>query len=538
MNKRVLVVLWLTSCVLPCLAAASKACEPCHAAIYGTYQGTGMAQSSGQAGAGTFKESFEHGEFKSPKGAVDYRVGKETSGISFEFRQGDIQGRRQLDYFVGSGAVGRSYITAIGGFLFQAPVSYYSSTRSWGLSPGYERAEEVNLMREVEPGCLNCHATGVQPIEGTSNRYGERPFSEPGVGCERCHGAGDEHIARMKSGKRFNSSGIVNPAKLELERRDSVCAQCHLPGAVVIAKADKRSPYRPGDRLDDSVVVYIWEGATREVTVNGHFEQLARSACWRASAGKLWCGTCHDPHSVVLEEDKPAFYRSRCNTCHASRSCSAPLEFRTKAQDNCIGCHMVRTPATTVQHAAYTDHSIGRFPQPSTPLKIPSDAVLVPFPGFHSTDRELGLAYATVAINDNNRDWGMRAFELLRKASIDSPHDLKLSSQLAQLYDRMGREDRACELYAQIVASDPRQNAAAVNLGTCLAKQGKIEESIRLWKSAFERAPTLESAWLNLAVAQHRSGDVEAAKATLKKGLRFNPVSRPARQLLREMEAR
>ncbi len=408
---------------------------------------TGMAASSGQAGAGLFRESFEHNEFTSPGGGAQYRVSSGANSISYEFREGDIQGRRRLDYFLGSGAAGRSYLTAIEGFLFQSPVSYYSSLAKWNLSPGYERTEEVNLVREAEPGCLNCHATGVQAIAGTSNRYAQPPFLEAGIGCERCHGPGEEHIARMKSGSRKGGAGIVNPAKLDTQSRDSVCAQCHLPGAVEIARSGKRDVYRPGNRLNDSVVVYVWENAKHETTVNGHFEQLARSACWKASAGKLWCGTCHDPHSTVAEAEKPAYYRDRCLTCHTSKSCTAPLAARSKAQDNCIGCHMVRTPAITVQHAAFTDHSIRRQLQPSASPGTPADAVLVPFSGFQSGDRELGLAYATVAISGNNRIWGMRAFELLRRANVEDRDDGKLSSKLAQLYDRMGKEEEACALY-------------------------------------------------------------------------------------------
>ncbi|MEO8130279.1 MAG: multiheme c-type cytochrome, partial [Bryobacteraceae bacterium] len=448
-------------------------------------------------------------------------------GLFFDFRQGDVHGQRQLDYFIGSGIVGRSYLTSIDGFLFQAPVSYYSAAARWGLSPGFERSEEINLMREAEPGCLNCHTSEVQPTPGTSNGYKSPPFLHDGVTCERCHGAAPEHMT--------GGSGIVNPAKLDAARRDSICAQCHLPGAVEIARSGKQRAYRPGDRLSDSVVVFVVEGASRATTVNGHFEQLAQSACWRSSAGKLWCGTCHDPHRTIAEVDKASFYRSRCQTCHQQAACKASRQARLKEHDNCITCHMPRTPAVTVQHAAFTNHSIPRRPQtPDEPQ--PSASLLAPFPGFASTGRELGLAYATVAIRDNDRAWGMRAFDLLREANANAPDDIKVSSRLAQLYDRMGQEQTACGFYGRIVAADATQNAAAVNLGICLAKDGNLEESIRLWKGALQRSPALESARVNLAVAQYRKGDAAAARASLREGLKFNPVSTKILQLLREME--
>ena len=87
---------------------------------------------------------------------------------------------------------------------------------------------------------------------------------------------------------------------------------------------------------------------------------------------------------------------------------------------------MPSAPAATVQHAAFTDHSIPR--RPRKPEVPPAEASLAPFPGSAATNRELGLGYATLALQDNNRVWGARAFELLRNET-----DAKSLDQLAQL---------------------------------------------------------------------------------------------------------
>src|SRR6266849_6141285 len=104
---RGLAVVWLAA---PALAGDSEKCAPCHAKIYRGYQATGMAQSSGRPGIGTFTERFDRAEFTSPAGAAQYRVSRQSAVISFDFSEGEIKGRRTLDYFVGSGAVGRSYL--------------------------------------------------------------------------------------------------------------------------------------------------------------------------------------------------------------------------------------------------------------------------------------------------------------------------------------------------------------------------------------------------------------------------------------------
>jgi hypothetical protein len=495
-----------------------------------------MARSIGASDTGAFRENLEHANFVSPGGSAQYRVSRDANGLLLDFSQGNIEGRRRLDYYIGSGAIGRSYLSAIDGFLFQAPVSYYSSTTRWGLAPGpdYQGSENVNLIRAVEPGCLNCHASRVQPVAGTVNGYARQPFLEGGISCERCHGPGEEHVARMKSGKRTGGLGIVNPSKLDAARRDSVCAQCHLVGVVQIAKNGTEGAFHPGELLSDFVAVFVWSGVSGEMTVNGHDEQLGWSLCRRASKGKLWCGTCHDPHRVPAQSDKAAFYRNRCLTCHTDSSCAATRQARAQAQDNCITCHMPSAPVRAEKFIAFTDHSIARTPRVDAGTTVAADRVLVPFGDAPAGNREFGLAYAKIGLLENNNVWGMRAFELLKKVNAEHPEDVKVASELAQLYDRMGDEEKACNIFARIVASDKTDIRAALTLGVCLAKEGKIQESIRLWQGVLARDPALESARFNLAVAQFREGDAAAARTTLNEGLKFNPASRRAREFLSE----
>ena len=92
---------------------------------------------------------------------------------------------------------------------------------------------------------------------------------------------------------------MVNPAKLAAERRDSVCAQCHLSGEVRVMRPGAAwDSYRAGDRLADSMTVFVRAGVSPGMRVTSHFEKLAQSACKRASGDRLWCGSCHDPHAV------------------------------------------------------------------------------------------------------------------------------------------------------------------------------------------------------------------------------------------------
>src|SRR5258708_8020913 len=231
-------------------AVGSQVCSGCHAGIYRKYMATGMARSSGRLGTGEFTERFTAASFEDAGAA--YRVTKTKDAYRMEFARpsADLKGERDLRWFIGSGRVGRSYVFSVDGFLFQAPVSYYSSVERWNLSPGYSGKPYVDLAKPIEEPCFACHTTRPRLIDQTQNRYPDPPFLENGVACERCHGDGKRHVDALRSVNPTAPSEIANPAKLDPARRDRICQQCHLTGAARVDRS-VRSIYssRPGDLL-------------------------------------------------------------------------------------------------------------------------------------------------------------------------------------------------------------------------------------------------------------------------------------------------
>ncbi len=522
-------------------ATDSKVCAKCHANIYRAYEATPMSETSGVVDPATAPTS-KRTQFTDSGTGTRFRVARRENATSIHFARGDAEGERQLDYFIGAGLLGRSYASVLDGFLLQSPISYYASTGDWDLSPGFEDSDRLTLTRPVEPACLNCHASGLRAIAGSVNGYANPAFSEAGVSCERCHGPGETHVAKMTAGDTRRGSGIVNPAKLNPAERDSVCEQCHLVGVIRVSRSGA-SKYEPGNRLFDSTSAFLWSTGAHDLTSNSHFEQLVRSACWKESDGKLWCGSCHAVHTVTAKSDRTAFFRRRCLTCHtvSARECSAPADQRRAAHDDCIACHMPSKPINTVAHSVQVDHTISRThrePAPSPQTSATEDGTLVPFPGSSAGDRELGLAYASEALPKNNRALGIKAFQLLKKAADAHPEDSSLAVQLAQLYDRMGQEQQACDLFARAVKQGVSGTGALVNLGTCQAKNGDVEGAMKLWSQALQRNPALEAASLNLAIAQSQLGQTESARTTLQTALRYDPFSQRVRQLLQSLAAR
>lgn len=484
----------------------SKSCAGCHTDIFRTYQQTGMARSSG-----VVAQIDDEGEFAHKPSGVRFRMYRDRDNVFFDFDLPGVRGRRRLEYFIGSGAVGRSYLYSIDGFLYEAPVSWYSNRAAWGPSPGYESHRHLYLTRAVVPGCLQCHASRLQPTSGTQNGYGSPPFLEDGVSCERCHGSGDAHVrGRAK---------MVNPAILAPDRRDSICAQCHLSGETRVVRAGRRGSFRPGDRLSEYEITFVWSSDNVAMKVRSHFEKFAQSECKKASGDRFWCGTCHDPHRAPADAEKTAYYRGICLQCHEPGHCNRGLD--------CAGCHMPKNPVRDVDHVVYTNHAIRK---PGTrAAAVKGERKLVPFGGAWAEDREFGLAYAAIPGFEG------RAIKYLERAPQD---DAQVLAQLAFLYDSMGREGKAIPLYEKALEIDPVQVVAAVNLGSAFMRRGQAAAAMRLWRDALQRNPGLETARLNLAVAQFRTGDVQSAEASLMKLLELNPGATIPRRLLSQMQSR
>jgi predicted CXXCH cytochrome family protein len=505
----------------------NKACAGCHAAIYRSYIQTPMAQSSGKVGAGDVKETFDRSEFRDNRGAFSYKVAPD---YRFEFTQQSatqpIVGSRALEYFIGSGSAARTFLIDDGGFLFESPVTFYRQSASWKASPGFESVDYPYLTRPVVPGCLQCHASGIQANGGTLNGYAT-PFLENGVACERCHGPGSDHVSM--------GAPMVNPAKLAPAARDSICAQCHLSGEVRVAKPGKEGKaLTPGGLLKEDLTVFVRSGSPSDLRVTSHVENLAQSMCQRASGDKLWCGTCHDPHKPPEPAAKAAYYRAKCLTCHKTQDCRATQVARQANGDNCTACHMQRGPTSDIQHVVFTDHSIRRKPV-SSGAGPSADSELEPYPSYKASTRDLALAYAVVALRDRNAKDRDRAFPLLKQAAEEGSADSVALAYLAEFY-RDAKDDRhALPLYQQVWRMDKSQYAAAAALGAYQMQRGNLADAIQFWREALRLNPAMVLVRVNLANALLRTGNPGEARGELEQALKFNPASPEARALLSQI---
>ena len=221
----------------------SEVCATCHGRLPDAYATTGMARSSGEVRGIEAEGLFAH-----KASGVRYRVYRKDAAAWFSFDLGDVQGSRRLEYFVGSGTVGRSYLYLVDGFLYQAPVSWYSAPGKWDLSPGYQQYDALILRAVSSRSAWNV-------MRAACSRRQARRMD---IACRRSGRAVSPASAAMATGDAHAAGRgkIVNPGKLTAERRDSICAQCHLSGEARIARAGVEGSYRPGELLSDSLVVF------------------------------------------------------------------------------------------------------------------------------------------------------------------------------------------------------------------------------------------------------------------------------------------
>jgi len=452
-------------------------------------------------------------------------------------------------YAIGSGSHGHSYLAVReGGYVVQTPISWYTQKQTWDLSPGFDETKASG--RPIQPDCLYCHANHTEPIEGTVNRYREPIFDGLTIGCERCHGPGERHVAARRHKEPLAGDvddTIVNPAHLDPPLREAVCQQCHLPGETrVLRRGRQLNDFRPGLPLEEflSVFVRTADGGRDNKAVN-HVEQMHVSRCFRASTvdNKLGCISCHDPHVHVVDpERRVAHYRASCLACHEQRGCRVSHEERVKTspQDSCIDCHMPRHALGNIPHTAATDHRIVRFRRPEDePQAGPLPAgPAIPVTRFHpaagpEAERDLAVALMGPLADMgkvNPLSYSAAALRLLDAAVARDPEDWDAWEAKANALWALGRRAEALAALQTVLATAPRREMALVRAGTFAQDLNQRDLAIDYWGRAVVVNPWMASYRQSLCglLAHKRAWDEFRPQGEA--WLRLDPASIEARQ--------
>jgi tetratricopeptide (TPR) repeat protein len=489
------------------LGLAAHPCEPCHTKEVVAFSRTGMGRSLRDPG------NEPEGAFTTASGTrFTIRSGSKGTWQRME-RFGGVA-EYQVAYVIGSGSHASAYLIRVGDHLFQSPICYYTSRRTYDLAPGYDRVSEPDFTRPVGEECVLCHSGRPLHIPGTANQYDQPVFLEEAISCERCHGPAKEHLRRPVPGS------IINPAKLALPARDSICEQCHLTGVTqrILNPGKDFTDFHPGQRLEDVFTVYIRAGA-RAFKVISHAEQLALSACARGSQGKLWCGSCHDPHPQA--EPTSQTYNTRCQECHEGK-----LEKSHPADTNCVRCHMTHRPAEDGAHTVFTDHRIRKPHEPDEPASELGDlrAWREPEPALEA--RNLALAYVNTGISDRSPAEIARGYRTLAELQRAAPGDIEALKGIGRALLIGGQPAEALKAFEWVLQLAPDNATSEEDLGVAFLQSGQIENAASHLERAVTLDPLLLSAGTALQEVYRRQGQSEKAD-TLAERMRRTMLNLP-----------
>lgn len=240
--------------------------------------------------------------------------------------------RALVEYALGSNHQGQSFLaTDDQGGTRELRISRYPSPPLWDRTNQHpDRPPDAAgylgrplTTTAAAAGCINCHVTS--PF-ASIHPEGRPEAADRGIGCERCHGPGGNHLLAVEA--EFPELAIARPRLAGAEQVMTLCGECH--------KAPAGSPT---DKPD---------------FIRFQAPNLRMSRCYTESDGGMSCVTCHDPHRDAVKS--AAHYEAVCLDCHGPKPRPhppCPVNSTTK----CLDCHMPRVD-DAVPRAVFTDHFI------------------------------------------------------------------------------------------------------------------------------------------------------------------------------------
>jgi predicted CXXCH cytochrome family protein len=483
-------------------------CAKCHRAIYRSFTQTHMGRSffsvtpsvirSFPLPASIYSQAFDrHYDVFSRDGKLyqsEYQTAPDGKDI--------FRNTREIESIVGSGANGFNGLVRRGDGLFEAPVAFYSSTKRWDLSPGYEHTD-LGFNRAVPSGCITCHTGQPGPAGEGGGLFDLALPEQSAIGCENCHGPGAAHVDAMRrKNPGHRDLHIVNPDNLTASLENDICMSCHEAADARVPRPGKTfRDFRPGTPLDDTMFVLMVPPRPEEPNDTDHVQhyfQMSMSRCFQASGGQMRCTSCHDPHVEPTHEQAPAFFNAKCMSCHTSHGCTAPTAVRsqTTPADNCIGCHMPRRDTTEISHSSLTNHRILARPGEKWPERLfrlttaslPDLVYLNRSEGRVEEPPALSLLEAYRELSGRRPEYRTAYLKTLANLETSQPENAQVQLELGQRDLDNGVPEEAIDHLRHSLRLDPKRADTYATLSRALAAHNQPDEAI----AASEKAIALD----------------------------------------------
>jgi predicted CXXCH cytochrome family protein len=235
-----------------------------------------------------------------------------------------------------------------------------------------------NFQRPSSALCDGCHSVNFD--------IATKAKTEWNVGCERCHGPGEAHVAKP------TRDNILDPVRFDYVHASDTCIQCHSQGQPLTNPIqgkyyDWPVGYDVGKNLKDywkleehklgeTTFTHFPDGTAHKNRMQGN--DFVNSLMY---ARGVTCFSCHDPHGSenVAMVRKPG--NALCLDCHGPNAQAGPhastIEEHThhragSAGNECIACHMPKI-AETISDQKVRSHTFHFVtPGETEALKIPN----------------------------------------------------------------------------------------------------------------------------------------------------------------------
>lgn len=552
-----------------------ETCRMCHADKFATYIHTGMGMSFGLATRTKSAARFGPHDvvYDSIRNFYYKPYWKDDSLYIKEYRlfNGDTVYERneRIHYIVGSGQHTNSHMLLVNGYLFQAPITFYTQKQKWDLAPGMEGGFNSRFSRIIESECLACHNGLPQPVAGSVNKYVKIP---QGIDCERCHGPGSLHVANVSKGVFADTAKgidytIVNPANLSVDLQNNLCFRCHLQGVDVLNDGASYFDFKPGDHIRDHWNIFLprYDGKNDLFLMASQADRLLQSKCY-IETKQLSCITCHNPHLTVKETPVSQF-NAPCIGCHnGSNGCTETIAARNLQQDNCSGCHIPKSGSIDIPHVSISDHKI-QIPGKDALKEDGTFVRLIALTDSNASAVTMAKGYMKYfeafthqpVMLDSARMWLQKAKqkdEAYYKALI---HYYYLTGNFAQIiesavqlqtmkipdawtYYRIGESyfsmqdfPNAVTYFKKAVDVLPYNLDFNLKLGSAYYKVENFEAAQSVFAFIVNENPNYEKAWMNIGAVQLQNGNYGEAESALLQAIRLDPDYLQARLTLADL---
>ncbi|MBK8980365.1 MAG: carboxypeptidase regulatory-like domain-containing protein [Planctomycetes bacterium] len=353
----------LTLTALPANTYITSAqCAVCHDAIYQTFRQTGHP----------YKLNRVDGA--APEYPFTSLVGVEARIDDDDGLMGDPHPGTDNTLGTPSGWPAMTYV--IGGFHWKARFMDANGFIVTGSEVQYNFATDSMVPYDDNVvdkpfNCGNCHTTGWQHFDATVNnrRQDNLPgmdgtFTEQGIGCESCHGAGAEHAQTMSAA---HITRIATPRQTADFMDGSygfgkpvACGECHTRDGerdypsfasgfdTALAGASKPAVAQGGRVRASGGLIQHHEQFDEILGIDPDTLDSTRSVAFMGAHGN--CMTCHDPHKATVKIGESGVVEfgvdksnAACLSCHQAAQYDPANNSRGSMRNlDCVDCHMPR----------------------------------------------------------------------------------------------------------------------------------------------------------------------------------------------------